>query len=1154
VEKQFVHLHVHSHFSLLDGLSRPEDIAREAKRQNAPAVAITDHGTMYGVVEFFKACKKEGIKPIIGCECFVANRSLHDKEAGIDNKRHHLVLLAKNQKGYQNLVKMVTTAYLEGLYYKPRIDFELLKKHSEGIICLSACIAGEVPNNYINHGLDEAKKSALKFKDLFKDDFYLEVQYHPGIPDQAKANEGVIQISKELDIPLVATNDSHYPLKEDADVHDTLLCIQTNAQKDEKERMCMLDSDFSLRTPEEMYEVFSHVPEACENTVKIAEKCDFEFTFGVNHLPNYPTEDGSDDKTYLRRKCEEGIKNRFNFDPKNPQTDKEKEIVDRLELELGVINDMGFPSYFLIVWDFVKWAKDQGIAVGPGRGSAAGSLISYVLEITNLDPIEHELFFERFLNPERVSMPDIDLDFADDKRDEVIRYVSEKYGKNRVAQICTFGTMAARAAIKDVGRAFGIPFTEMNEFAKLIPDKPGTTLEEALEMSKELVDDIESNSVHKKIFETARKLEGSVRHVSVHACAVVIAPDDLMNYTPLQYPPKDDSIIITQFSAKPIEALGLLKMDFLGLKNLTIMDKARKIIKRTHGVDIDLDTIPMNDAKSFELLTRGETTGVFQLESDGMKKYLRELRPTNFEDIIAMVSLYRPGPMQFIPDYIKGKHGLKEVKYVDKSLKPVLEKTYGIAIYQEQILKIAQVLAGFTLGQADILRRAIGKKIPEELASQRRKFIDGAVEKGHSEQMAIDVFDKVIEPFAGYGFNRSHAACYAMIAYQTAYLKANYPTEFMSALLSCDSGNTDRVKKDIEECDVLEIKILPPSVNESLKNFTVSGEKEIRFGLSAIKGIGDSVVNDIINTRKADKFKDFEDFVTRLPQKSVNKKALEALAKSSAIKEFINNPHAILENIEEITGFAKRNAEPKETNQIGLFADEVVDEYKPKMTLKDVKKATRMEALNYEKETLGLYVSDHPLKGMDNYFAGKGRLIAELHEKGKKDEPVEIGGMVTSFRKIITRNNTTMAVVQLEDPTDKIDVVLFPKIYEKYSNILEGAEIMKIKGKYDKRDEQVQVIAMSVDTAKFEEVRIASKRMPQIERQFEKKEKAPSMWTIDIPKGINKKDLQRVNEVLTKSTGSCFVEIKIGEKTFPFHHKIEFSENLQGKIYAILKK
>lgn len=1042
------------------------------------ALAITDHGTMHGVVEFFKACKKEGVKPIIGCEFFLALRSLHDKEAGIDNKRYHLVLLAKNKKGYENLVQLVSVAHLEGLYYKPRIDWELLKKHSEGLIALSACLAGEVARAVLEKNKEEATEVAKKYREIFGEDFYLEIQNHPNIPEQGEVNKIIVEIATELNIPLVATNDVHYTNADDADAHDTLICIQTNAQKDSLDRMSMMSGNFCLLSGEEMAALFPDQPEACENTLKISEKCDFEFEFGRDLLPQFDTENGETDAEYLRQRCAEGIRERFGFDVQNPQNEQQKEIFERLELELSVINKMGYASYFLIVWDFVRWAREQGIAVGPGRGSAAGSLVSYVLKITDIDPLEHELFFERFLNPERISMPDIDLDFADDRRDEVIDYVRNKYGSERVAQICTFGTMAARAAIKDVGRVYGIPFGEMNDFVKMIPERPGTTLDEALETSKELRDDLKSNSTHKEIFATAKKLEGCVRHVSVHACAVVISPDPLQNYVPLQYPPKDDKTVITQFSQKPIDMLGLLKMDFLGLKNLTILEKAKKIIQRTHKVAIDFATVPMDDKKTFELLARGDTTGVFQLESAGMKRYLKELKPTNFEDIIAMVSLFRPGPMEWIPDYIAGKHGKKKITYVDESVKPILEKTFGIAIYQEQILKIAQVLAGFSLGEADILRRAIGKKIPEELQAQRKKFIDGAVAKGHSEEMAIKVFEKVVEPFAGYGFNRSHAASYAMIAYRTAYLKANYSTEFMAALLSVDAGNTDKVCRDIEECEKMGIKILPPSVNISLKNFTVAGESVIRFGLSAIKGIGDPVVDAILEARGEKKFESLEDFVLRLPEKIVNKKSLESLAKAGALSEFAD-PKVIIENTELISKFARSHG-TKEQNpaQGGLFGD-LTEETVAKLKLEDVPAATRLERLAWEVEILGLYVSDHPLKNLESFFAHKGVLIEQFSAKKRPQNPITVGGILANLRKITTKTKTTMAVLTLEDPTGKIEVVLFPKSYEKHLAVLDqGGEIFVVKGKWEERNGFLQVIADDLKTLSFEEVRQKAEKLP----------------------------------------------------------------------------
>jgi len=1165
MQKKFVHLHVHTFYSLLDGLSSPTDLVAIAKEQNSPALAITDHGSMYGVVEFFLACQKAKIKPLIGCEFYLAPRSLHDKESGIDSKRFHLTVLAKDKIGYQNLVQMVTQSYLHGIYYKPRIDFELLKKNSAGLIALSACLNGEVPKVFLEKGKQAAKKVAQKYLDLFGENFYLELQHHPKISHQEIANNGLIEIGQEMNIPLVATNDVHYGHREDSDAHDTLLCIQTNAMKDQENRMSMTNSDFSMRSSEEMWHDFAHIKEACFNTLKIADKCNFEFEFKKNLLPKFETKEGQSDDQFLCEKCVQGVKKRFNFEIEKPINKEQKIIKDRIDYELSIITKMGFSSYFLIVWDFVKWAKDHGIATGPGRGSAAGSLVSFVLEITDINPLEHGLFFERFLNPERVSMPDIDLDFADDRRDEVITFVRQKYGQDRVAQICTFGTMAARAAIKDVGRVFGVPFTEMNDFAKLIPERPGTTLEDALELSKELREDLKNNDQHQKIFNTALKLEGCVRHVSVHACAVVISPDKITTRIPLQHPPKDNKVIITQFSQNPIEDLGLLKMDFLGLRNITILEKAKKIIKRTQNKEIDFSKIDISkDKKTFSLLKKGETIGVFQLESAGMRRYLKELKPTNFNDIVAMVSLFRPGPMDNIPTFIKGKRNPSSVKYPHKVLKEFLKETYGVAVYQEQVQRIAQEFAGFSLGEGYLLIKAVAKKIPSLLKEQREKFISKALEKGRKKEEAEKLFN-LIEPFAGYGFNKSHAASYATIACRTAYLKANYPTEFMAALLSCDCGNTDKVIKDIEECERMNITILPPSVNISLKNFTVASKNEIRFGLSAIKGIGDSVVDEILTIReKKEKFKDFEDFISSIPVKTVNKKSLESLAKSGAFSDFLQEKKIVLDNIEEITNFAKNLQQQKKQNNLSLFGnDDSQSSSKLKINFKKTEKSTKLEKLNWEKETLGLFVSDHPLKGMDHFFMKKGTLITKLYENEKLKNPLSIGGIIIAFKKIITKNKQNMASIVLEDSGSKIEVIVFPKVFEKYNQLLEKEGLFFIEGNLDNRNGVLQVLAQKISWQSLEKAREEAKKMPKkslkenktIIKKIEKDQEIikNDPWIINLPANIKKNTLKKINEAFTSFPGKTKVELFIAGKKFPLPQKVKKTDFLQLKINRIIK-
>lgn len=1154
----FAHLHVHSHFSLLTGLGSPTTIAEQAAKNGFAAVALTDSGTMHGAVELYKACKKQGIKPIIGYEAFLAPRSRFDREPQ-DSKASEIVLLAKNLTGYQNLLALATEAHLNGFFYRPRIDWDLLSKHAEGLICLSGGMRGEIAQSILM-GDTPAKTEAVikRYQALFGEDFYLEVQRHPVTRREFKEVETrLLASARDLSIALVATNDTHYPTKEDAEAQDIMTCIRDNAQRNDPGRARMLGDDFSLRPAAEMAELFSDLPEALENTVKVAEKCALKLEFGKYLLPLYAVPEGETAPSYLKSICYEGVGKRYGFDPHAPEDERQQEIIDRLDYELQIITDMGFPDYFLIVWDFVKWAKDHGVAVGPGRGSAAGSLVSYALRITNIDPMRYNLLFERFLNPERVSMPDIDIDFADDRRDEVLDYVRQRYGEERVAQICTFGTMAARAAIKDVGRVLGLSFAEMNLFAKLIPERPGITLEEALKSAPDLGKALKENNRFQEIWNIALRLEGSVRHVSVHACAVVISPDAIKKFVPLQRAPKDDHTIITQFSQKPVEDLGLLKMDFLGLKNLTILVDTLRIIEERQGKTIDLDEIPLDDKKAYRLLTKGQTTGVFQLESAGMRRYLKELKPNNLEDIIAMVSLYRPGPMDWIPDYIQGKHGKKQVKFLHASLKPILEKTFGIAIYQEQILQIAQVFAGFTLGQADILRRAIGKKIASELAAQREKFIAGALALGHTEKMAVQIFDKVIEPFAGYGFNKSHAAGYAMIAYQTAYLKANFPTEFMTALLASDRNNTDRVVIDIEECREMEIEVLPPSVNESGTNFTAVADGKIRFGLSAIKGIGDSVVETVVAARGDEPFVSLADFAARTPSRVLNKKSLEALAKSGALAE-LAEPTEVIEHSKLITDFAKEAEKGvADVAQDSLFADEPEGNVS-ELVLPETKPATVAERLGWERETLGLFVSDHPLRKAKPLFKKRGTLIADVPSaRGGK---VKIGGMLSGLRKILTKSGKQMAVLTLEDPSGKIEVTVFPQSYEKLADkLVERTDVIFwVSGKPENRMGVSQVIADEITLqlmSEIEELRSEDEAEPQIKNADERivcPGNPGEPWKIHLRTDLSRSALTELHRLLKSQPGPCPVELHALGEVFYLETGVTADPSLQQRISAFV--
>lgn len=1203
-ESKFVNLHVHTYYSILDGLSAPETYVKKAIEQGAPAIAITDHGTMHGAIEFYKACKKHNIKPILGCEVYIAFNKLTDKRHQIDNKRTHAVLLAETQEGYENLLAMATVASLEGYYYKPRVDWDLMKKHSKGIIALSGCMQGDVPQAVLNSDTGRAKEMIERFQSVFgKNNFFLELMHHPALTQQRTINEGLIKLAKELDVPVVATADVHYVTPEDNVAQDIMTCIASARNLDDPGRFSMMNADYSMHDPQKVIDYFKDTPEAIENTLKIADRCNLEFDFETYRIPTFPTPEGKSDLEYMRELCFQGLITRYKLAEKGLKTEKDvldskdeniKGLRDRLEYELKIISDMGFVGYFLIVWDFVKWAKDHEIIVGPGRGSAAGALVSYCLDITTIDPLKYNLLFERFLNPARISMPDIDLDFADNRRDEVIDYVAQKYGRDQVAQICTFGTLAARAAIKDVGRTMGIPFIKMNEFAKLIPERPGTTLEEALEKSSELRDAIEKDDSFKEVMESALKLEGAVRHVSVHACAVVIADEPLTKYTALMRPPKDEHGLITQYSAKPLEALGLLKMDFLGLKNLTILQTTLKIIERTKGDTINLKKIPIDDKKAYALMARGETTGVFQLESAGMKRYLKELRPTEFEDIIAMVSLYRPGPMEWIPDYIAGKQGRKKAEYAHPSLEPILKTTYGIAIYQEQILQIAQVFGGFSLGEADLLRRAIGKKIATELEAQHEKFIEGAIKKGHPKNLAIEIFEKVIEPFAGYGFNKSHAACYAMIAYQTAYLKARYPTEFMTALMSADSDNTDRIVIEIGECEQMGIQVLPPDVNESRSNFTVVEDGKIRFGLSAIKGLGESSVRRIIDARHGGQTRDtedrpfasLEDFAKRVPSKILNKKTIEALAFGGAMDTFGERRQIGL-NVEAIADFAKTADGSIVAGQAGLFDSMGDDAPSDHLRLDKMEAATESQKLAWEKEYLGLYVSSHPLVGLSQFFQRKVIPFEKIHIK-TIGSPIKVGGMITSFRKITTKKGDMMAIIQLEDTTGKGEVVAFPKTYAKLADQLIEGRVLVVHGKLEKRMGDMQVVVENVEGMTLEELQALAKKeglwtegekvsrpsrqdieeedVAEAEEILEVEEgqmadlESSSLFTnpkahqIILPRDMDKEFYEDLKKLLEKHPGQDDLELVIGEKVLPLPMKAKWSEELQGKVNERIDK
>lgn len=1170
----FVNLHAHSHYSLLDGFGSPAEIVKRAKELGYPAAALTDHGVGYGLIEFYKAAKAAGVRPVLGCELYVANRTRFDKEAKVDVKPYHLTTLVETNEGYRNLITLISKAHLEGFYYKPRVDYGLLRAYSKGLIVLSGCIAAHLPRTILSGNEEEVHKLVETNIEMYgKDNFFLEMQDHPLIEHQGIVNKKLKELAKYYGLGLVVTCDSHYARPEDSDVHDILLCIQTQTTLNDENRM-RYPGDYSIRDVKELRDVFSDCPEAIENTVKIAERCNVDFTFGTNLLPAFKTPNGEKAEDFLRVLCKEGLRSRFEGG-KVPDS-----YWERLEFELGTVHKMGFDTYFLIVHDFVNYARQQKIVVGPGRGSAAGSILAWSLRITDLDPIKHGLFFERFLNPERVSMPDIDIDFADARRDEVLNYVIEKYGRDNVAQIITFGTMAPKAAVRDVGRALGYPYAEVDKLAKTVP---APILGKHIPLKTSILDNPEMKDIYAKdprakmLLDYATRLEGTVRHAGTHACAVVISDHPLNEYTPLQFGASGGTEIVTQYSMKPIEELGLLKMDFLGLRNLTVIEKSEEIIKITKSESVDINKIPMDDAKTFELLQKADTTGVFQLESAGMKRYLKELKPTKFEDIVAMGALYRPGPMEWIPTYIKGKHNPESVQYLHPSFKSILEPTYGVAVYQEQILQIARDFAGFSLGEADILRKAVGKKIPSLLEKQREKFVEGSVKNGHKEKFAEEVFEKVIEPFAGYGFNKAHAACYGLIAYQTAYLKAHYPIEFMTALLCSDATNTDRVVLEIKECNEMSIDVLPPSVNESFTNFSIVNEKTIRFGLLAIKGIGAGAISEIIQVReKSGKFNSIEDFAKKVPAHVLNKKLVQALAFSGAFEGF-GDRNQIAQNYEEISKFAKYSQEFESNGQtdiFGMMADAA--DHECKLALRDFPKSTDMECLKWEKQLLGMYVSGHPLRGLKKYISKKANPIGNLTKKNL-DKPIKVIGLLTGLRKIMTKAGGYMATFTIEDPSGKVGAIIFPKNMANYASELVEDQVVGINGKLDNKRGQCQIIC---DTAKLlsigtmvnnakeqgiynpeDKSDIAIRLLDDIfadadneKDEADIKDKSSDSFVIQIQKQLSSDRMKHLKELLLKNQGTTPVEIMLvdAKKKIKLPFGVALSEALRDGINQLL--
>lgn len=1063
----FVHLHTHTEYSLLDGASRITDLLDRCKELGMDSLAITDHGVMYGVVDFYKEAKARGIKPIIGCEVYIAPRSMTDKQSHADSNYAHLVLLAKDQIGYKNLVKLVSLGFIEGFYYRPRIDYDILAQYSQGLIGLSGCLAGDIPRLLLSEQKKAAKELALRLESIFgKGNFYLELQNH-GLEEQIRLNQMIAELSKDTGIPLVASNDVHYVRREDAEVHDVLLCIQTGKTIEDEDRMQFDSQEFYLKSPEEMRELFAFYPEAIENAVKIAEKCNVEFDFDTVHLPKYDVPEGYTSSEYLRHLCWQGVEKKY------PEiTD---EVKERLEYELDTIEKMGYVDYFLIVWDFIKFAKDNGIMVGPGRGSAAGSLVAYVLDITQIDPLKYNLLFERFLNPERVSMPDIDIDFCFERRQEVIDYVVQKYGENRVAQIITFGTMAARAVIRDVGRALNLPYAEVDRIAKAIPMELGMTIDRALEVNEELRDLYNADPTIKKLIDTSRSLEGLPRHASTHAAGVVISKDPITEHVPLQ---KNDDVITTQFSMGNLEQLGLLKMDFLGLRTLTVIRDTIELVKRNKGVDIDIDNIPLDEPGVYKMLSQGDTDGVFQLESAGMRQFLKELKPSHFEDIIAGISLYRPGPMDQIPRYIDNKNHPESIVYTDPCLKDILEVTYGCMVYQEQVMQIVRDLAGYSLGRSDLVRRAMAKKDIKVMEEERHNFIygvedeegnviiPGALRKGISEEQANKIFDEMME-FAKYAFNKSHAAAYALIAYQTAWLKYHYPVEFMAALMTSVMGNSSKVAGYIQYCRKKGIEVLPPDVNESYANFSVVGDK-IRFGLAAVKNVGLSAIDSIIKAREQKgKFVSLLDFCEKVDGDGINKRLLESLIKCGAFDSLGAYRSQLMAVYEKILESVVQDRRKNLAGQISLF-DQIPTQQEQPMDfeiLPDIKEFPKKVLLSMEKETVGVYISGHPLMEYKNILEKFTSTLdiqqssleeeAMMASNGLKDgSKVKVGGIIVEHKRKSTKNNNMMAFVTLEDLYGTIEVIVFPATYKKYSRLLENDSTVIVEGKLSLREDE----------------------------------------------------------------------------------------------------